>query len=77
VSESTEGAPPAAARQRALRTLAHDLGNLAYRLTFLAENLRHQIPDPGHRDEAVALLEDTVSRMRATIASLREEADHV
>jgi hypothetical protein len=57
--------------------MAHDLGNLAYRLTFLTENLRTQIPDPAHRDEAVALLEDTLSKLNATIASLREESDHV
>jgi len=75
VSQSTEGAAPAG-RQRALRTLAHDLGNLAYRLTFLTENLKRQIPDPAHREEAVALLEDTTAKLRATIASLREEADH-
>jgi hypothetical protein len=76
VSESTEGVPPTR-RQRALRTLAHDLGNLAYRLNFLTENLRRQIPDAVHREEAVALLEDTAAKLRATIATLREEADHV
>ncbi len=74
--QSTEGVPPTS-RQRALRSLAHDLGNLAYRLTFLTENLKNQIPDPAHREEAVTLLEDTAARLRATIASLREEADHV
>ena len=76
MSQPTEGVP-SATRKRALRSIAHDLGNLAYRLTFLAENLRRQIPDPAHRDEAVALLEDTLAKLKATIASLREESDHV
>jgi len=75
VSQPMEGAPPTS-RQRALRTMAHDLGNLAYRLTFLTENLRRQIPDTTHREEAVSLLEDTLSRLRATIDTLREQADH-
>ena len=55
-----------------LRSLAHDLGNLAYRLTFLSANLESQIPDPGQRAEAVALLHDTSERLRQAIELLRE-----
>lgn len=73
MSQPAEGTPPTS-RQRALRTVAHDLGNLAYRLTFLTENLRRQIPDAAHREEAVSLLEDTLSKLRAAIDSLREQA---
>ena len=54
------------------KSLAHDLGNLAYRLTFLSANLEAQIPDPGHRDEAVALLRDTTTRLHQAIEKLRE-----
>ncbi|HET6372976.1 MAG TPA: hypothetical protein VFG76_06700, partial [Candidatus Polarisedimenticolia bacterium] len=53
------------------KSVAHDLGNLSYRLTFLAENLRAQIPEPGHRADALALLEDTTARMRQIIEKLR------
>ena len=34
------------------KRIAHDLGNLAYRLTLLAENLRSQIQDEARRDQA-------------------------
>ena len=55
-----------------LKSLAHDLGNLAYRLTFLSANLEAQIPDPGHRDEALSLLRDTTARLQQAIEKLRE-----
>ena len=61
-------------RVGALKSLAHDLGNLAYRLSFLSANLEAQIPDPGHRAEAVALLHDTNIRLRQAIDLLREVA---
>ena len=54
-----------------LKSLAHDLGNLAYRLTFLSANLQTQIPDPAQRDEAGALLRDTDAKLRRTIETLR------
>ena len=68
---SQEADPPGGAREPILRTLAHDLGNLAYRLDFLTRNLSSQIPDLAHRQEAVALLEDTSARLREAIARLR------
>lgn len=55
-----------------LRTVAHDLGNLAYRLSLLSANLSAQIADPGHRGEAVALLQDTADRLRKAADRLRE-----
>ena len=58
--------------RRALKSATHDLGNLAYRLTFLTENLRSQIPDPGPRTDAVELLEDTTARLEAIIQKLNE-----
>ena len=59
-------------RVHALKSLAHDLGNLAYRLTFLSANLQTQIPDAVHREEAVSLLRDTDERLRRMIEMLRE-----
>jgi hypothetical protein len=56
----------------ALRTVAHDLGNLASRLTLLSANLQAQIPDEGRRSEAVSLLEDTAMKIRQAIGKLRE-----
>jgi len=55
------------------KRIAHDLGNLAYRLTLLAENLRSQIQDEARRDQAVALLADTAARLREAASSLGEE----
>jgi len=55
-----------------LKSLAHDLGNLAYRLSFLSANLESQIPDTSHRAEAVALLRDTTQRLQHVIEKLRE-----
>ena len=64
-------------RGEALKSLAHDLGNLAYRLTFLAANLESQIPDPVQRTEAAALLQDTNTRLGQIIERLREVAKDV
>ncbi len=72
-----DGPPPAGGHSRTLRALAHDLGNLAYRLTFLSENLKRQIADPEERDEAAAMIDDTVAKLRAGIETLREIAPHV
>ena len=55
-----------------VKSLVHDLGNLAYRLTFLTANLQAQIPDAGHREEALALLRDTTTRLQEAIEKLRE-----
>jgi hypothetical protein len=71
VSSSSEE-PTADSPRPRLRALAHDLGNLSYRLSFLTLNLKAQIPDPGHRAEAVALLEDTTARLQQVIEKLRE-----
>ena len=72
-SDSNDSAASeAGAGRRALRTLAHDLGNLASRLTMLSANLQAQIPDPAGRSDAVALLEDTARRLREVITGIRE-----
>ena len=55
-----------------LKGLIHDLGNLAYRLTFLSANLETRIPDPRQRDESIALLQDTTERLRLVIEKLKE-----
>ena len=55
-----------------LRGLAHDLGNLAYRLTFLTANLQSQIPDPAHRGEAIDLLNDTTDKLGQIIEKIRK-----
>ena len=60
-----------------LRTLAHDLGNLANRLGFLGENLKEQLSDPEQQTEATDLLEDTTDKMRGMIETLREVAEDV
>lgn len=71
--DSPDPRPPSAGPGGpALRSVAHDLGNLAARLTMLSANLQAQIPDEGHRSEAVALLEDTALRLREAITKLRE-----
>ena len=59
-------------RAVALRAIAHDLGNLAYRLTFLRESLARHVPDPAARAEADELLEDTVARLQALTERIRE-----
>ena len=55
-----------------LRGVVHDLGNLAYRLTFLSANLQAQIPDPTHRGEALDLLIDTTDKLNQMIEKLRK-----
>ena len=71
----TEPAQPLSGDRGAiLKKLAHDLGNLAYRLTFLTQNLKTQIATPGDRDEATALLEDTTTQMQRIVETLREAA---
>ena len=72
-----DGPPPEGRHGSALKTLAHDLGNLAYRLSFLSENLKHQIADTESRREATELLDDTAARLREGIEKLREIAPHV
>ncbi len=60
-----------------LKTVAHDLGNLANRLTFLGENLKEQLADSDHRSEAAELLDDTTDRMREMMDTLHEIAGDV
>ncbi len=69
--------PPPAGGREALRGVAHDLGNLASRLTLLSENLKDRIGEPEARDEAVALLEDTTVRLRLLARRIREVAPDV
>ncbi len=64
-------------QRQALRSLAHDLDNLSYRLTFFSENLKVQVPDTPFRAEATALLEDTTSRLRHLIQIVRNVEEHV
>ena len=64
-------------QRKALRSVAHDLGNLSYRLTFFSENLKAQVPDSPFRAEAIALLEDTTSRIRHLIQMVRNVEEHV
>jgi hypothetical protein len=63
--------------RQALRSVAHDLGNLSYRLIFFSGNLRAQVPDMPFRAEAIALLEDPTSRLRHLIQMVRNVEEHV
>ena len=76
MTEKPEGPTPDGHR-RALKSVAHDLGNLSYRLTFFTDNLKGQIPDAGFRAEAIALLENTTSRLQQLIEKLRDVEKHV
>ena len=58
-------------RPTRLRSVAHDIANLAYRLTFLGQNLRELVPDASRRDEAIALLDDTASGLQRAAETLR------
>ena len=60
-----------------LKTVAHDLGNLANRLTFLGENLKEQLADAEHCCEATELLDDTTDRMREMMETLHEIAGDI
>ena len=64
-------------RRQALKSVAHDLGNLSYRLTFFSENLKAQVPDTPFRAEAIALLEDTTARLSHIIQMVRNVGEHV
>ena len=68
---------PPDGQRRAIRSVAHDLGNLSYRLTFLIQNLQAQNADACSRAEAVTLLEDTAARLDQLIEKLREVEKHV
>lgn len=57
-------------RKRVLKDIAHDLGNLSYRLGLLTENLKAAIPESTSRVEAIALLEDTAKRLRVIVEKL-------
>lgn len=74
MSPPSHNRSPGSDREKRLKSLAHDLGNLANRLSFLGENLRDQLADPGDREEATALLADTTERMRGMMETLREVA---
>lgn len=66
---------PGARPGPSLRSLAHDLSNLAYRLSFLTANLEAQIPGSRERGEATALLQDTTRSLERIVARLREMSD--
>jgi len=57
--------------QRSLRTAAHDLNNLHYRLTLLSERLEGEIPGVEAREAAKDLLKDTSARLAEIVRSLR------
>mgnify|MGYP001615309055 CR=1 FL=1 len=59
-------------RRSALRTLAHEVGNLAARLTFLSANLQGRLTDAADRLETTALLEDSTRRLQEIARKLRE-----
>jgi len=64
-------------QRQALRSMAHDLGNLSYRLIIFSGNLRAQVPDMPFRAEAIALLEDTTARLGHIIQMVRNVEEHV
>jgi signal transduction histidine kinase len=54
-----------------IRSAGHDLRNLIYRLTFLAESLGRDMPPSAARDDAVALLNETARSLGAIADRLR------
>ncbi len=61
------------ARER-LRSAAHDLRNLSYRLALLTQNLEKAMEPSAARAEAGDLLGDTRSRLDAIAEELRSLA---
>jgi hypothetical protein len=55
-----------------LRTAAHDLRNLAYRLSVLTDNLRKEMPSSAARADAGDLLSDTSSRLEGMADLLKK-----
>ena len=69
---SSRSDPEAAdGRTLALKAIAHDLGNLAYRLTFLRASLARHVPDAAARSDAEELLEDTIAGLQALTGRIR------
>ena len=56
--------------RKRLRSAAHDLRNLAYRLTFLGASLERDMAPSDARTEAGDLLTDTTARMNAIAEDL-------
>lgn len=67
-----ELSPDGRDRRSALRTLAHDVGNLAARLMFLSANLHARLTDAAFREETTALLDDSTQRLQEMARKLRE-----
>ena len=74
MNQDPAGALPQDGRDRrsALSTLAHDVVNLAARLTLLSANLQSRLADPADRDETTALLGDSSQRLQDIARKLRE-----
>ena len=54
-----------------LRSAAHDLRNIVYRLNFLSENLQREMPASPARDEAQSLLADSAEHLTRIADSLK------
>lgn len=55
-----------------LRSAAHDLRNIVYRLTFLSENLQREMSPSPARDEAQDLLADSTAHLTRIADSLKQ-----
>ncbi len=60
--------------RKLLRSAAHDLRNLAYRLTFLTASLEKDMAPSAARTEASDLLADTTARLNSIAEELRRLA---
>jgi signal transduction histidine kinase len=58
--------------EQELRSVAHDLRNLAYRLSILSENLEREMSPSTTREEARELLADTTERLNRIAETLRK-----
>jgi hypothetical protein len=58
-------------RDREIRSAAHDLNNLVYRLTLLSESLAQATGGPAGRSEAGEMLADTTRRLAGIVDRLR------
>jgi len=55
-----------------IRSVAHDLRNLLYRLTLLSDSMKEEAPAPAARGEAREMLLDTTRRLAGAIDRLRQ-----
>ena len=76
VNQDPAGAPTPDGpdRRSSLSTLAHDVVNLAARLTVLSANLQPLLTNAADRDETTALLGDSTRRLQEVARVLREMA---